>query len=181
MMLSLHHCIRDEPSLNHIMYDLQRAYSNTTGESLRQRNQLREATSLLYADGDQSEQDENFWAESLSSFVDDEDSKSWPELKLTESTGGDGTVTYTSPEEKSYKVLQAQASSIGAASVVSLLRIVWGCVLLEYLETDKVVFGETWSARSKHLSPLPLHGSIGCCERRQSLLPNPFSVPFVYS
>ena len=140
------------------MYDLERVYSNTTKGSLRQRHQLREATSILQADSDQSEKDENFWAESLSNFVDDEDSRSWPELKLTESTTGDGTITYTSPEERSHKDLQAQASSIGAASVASLLRIIWGCVLLEYLESDKVVFGETWSARSECQSHFPLYG-----------------------
>ena len=160
MMLSLHHCIRDEPSLNYIMQDLQLVYFDNTGDSLRPRHQLREAMSLLYADSDQSEKDEKFWAESLSNCVDDEDSKSWPELKLTEQTTGDGTVTYTSPEGISHKDLQAQATSIGAASVASLLRVVWGCVLLEYLETDKVVFGETWSARSKYLSHSPLHGHL---------------------
>ena len=180
-MLSLHHSIRDEPSLNHIMHDLQQVYYNTTRESLRQRHQLREATSLLYADSDQSEQDESFWAKSLSHFVDDEDSKSWPELKLTEQTTSDGTITYTSPDERSHKDLQAQAISIGAASVASLLRVVWGCILLEYLETDKVVFGETWSARSEYLSHCSLHGHTFCYERRQSLSLGPYVVRCVYS
>ena len=179
MMLSLHHSIRDEPSLNHIMQDLQIIYFDTARESLRQRHQLREATSLLCGDSDQSEQDENFWAEYLSNYIDDEDSKAWPELKLTGQTTADGTITYTSPQERSYNDLQAQANSIGAASVASLLRVVWGCVLLEYLETDKVVFGETWSARSKYLSHYSVHAHIYRSERHLSLSLGSFVVPCV--
>lgn len=156
MMLSIHHSIRDEPSLNIIMENLQQAYSsNASDEPLQRRHQLREATSLLYAGSKQSENDENFWAETLSAFRDGEDSKSWPKLKLTDQNNGEGTITYISREEKSHKELQARATRIGAASVASLLRVVWGCVLLEYLETDKIVLGETRSARCKSFPIFP--------------------------
>ena len=150
-MLSIHHSIRDEPSLNFIMEDLQQSYSSgTSDEPLRQRHQLPEATSLLYVETDDSERDEQFWTRMLSTFGDGEDTKAWPELKLTQQKIGEGTITYTSHEEKSHKDLQARATSIGATSVASVLRVVWGCILLDYLETDRVVFGETWSARSEY-------------------------------
>lgn len=148
MMVSTHHAIRDDQSLHTIMTDLQQAYVNDDTRPMQQRNQLRDAVGLLYiADAGQIEQDEHFWSQSLSGFKDGDESRSWPELKLADDGRSEGTITYCWNAADSYNDLRIKAASIGAASLAAVLRVVWGCVLLEYLETDKVVFGETWSAR----------------------------------
>ncbi|KAL9011785.1 MAG: hypothetical protein Q9173_003401 [Seirophora scorigena] len=148
MMVSTHHAIRDDQSLHTIMTDLQRVYVHGDTQLMQQRNQLRDAVSLLYTlDAGQIERDENFWSQSLSGFNDGDESRSWPELKLADDGRSEGTVTYCWNAADSYNDLRIKAASIGAASLAAVLRVVWGCILLEYLESDKVVFGETWSAR----------------------------------
>ena len=37
----------------------------------------------------------------------------------------------------------------GASSAATVLQVAWGFLLAQYLETDKVVFGETWSLRNR--------------------------------
>lgn len=64
--------------------------------------------------------------------------------------------------------LKARAISIGASSVASVLRVAFGCILLEYLETDNVVFAETWSARTEFLSLAEVVGPL------ITVLPVPF-------
>ncbi|KAL8900438.1 MAG: hypothetical protein Q9207_005697, partial [Kuettlingeria erythrocarpa] len=150
MMVSIHHAIRDEPSLGIIMADVEHAYTGEEGSTLPRNHQLCDAVELLYTtDIDRVERDERFWSGALLSFSDEDDSKSWPELKLADDGRIKGTVTYCWAADATYKDLRLQSASIGAASLASVLRVVWGCILLEYLETDKVVFGETWSARSE--------------------------------
>ncbi|KAI4123162.1 MAG: hypothetical protein LQ338_005411 [Usnochroma carphineum] len=150
MMFSIHHALRDEPSLNIIMSDLRDAYTGDPASPVKDRHQLRDAIRLLHTtDGDQGEQAEQFWAKSLSSFADGYESKSWPELRLADTGQSEGTLTYSWNAETSYSDLRVRAASLGAASLAAVLRTVWGCILLEYLETDKVVFAETWSARGQ--------------------------------
>ncbi|KAL8767688.1 MAG: hypothetical protein Q9209_005868 [Squamulea sp. 1 TL-2023] len=150
MMLSIHHAIRDEPSLAIIMNDVEHAYTEHTAASLQQRHKLRDAVSLLFvADVDRIERHERFWSNSLSSFRDRDESNPWPELKIADDGRMKGTVSYYWDATDSYGSLHARSVSIGAASLAAVLRVVWGCILLEYLETDKVVFGETWSARGE--------------------------------
>ena len=150
MMLSIHHAIRDEPSLGIIMKDVAHAYLENTARLIQQRRQLRDAVSLLYIDDfDQSKRHEHFWSNSLSGFNDKDESKAWPELKLADVGRMRGTIKYCWDAQISYKSLRVKSANIGAASLASVLRVVWGCVLLEYLETDKVIYGETWSARSE--------------------------------
>ncbi|KAI4193892.1 MAG: hypothetical protein LQ346_003808, partial [Caloplaca aetnensis] len=150
MMVSIHHAIRDEPSLGIIMADVEHAYTGEDGSTLQLNHQLRDVVSLLYTtDIDRVKGDEKFWIETLSPFRDEDDSRSWPELKLADDGRVQGTLTYCWTADVTYKDLRIQSASIGAASLASVLRVVWGCILLEYLETDKVVFGETWSARSE--------------------------------
>ncbi|KAL8650194.1 MAG: hypothetical protein Q9210_003968, partial [Variospora velana] len=148
MMLSIHHAIRDDRSAQTIMADLQQAYLDNDTQQMQQRHQIRDAVSLLYTiDTDCIERDEKFWSESLSPFNDGDVSRSWPELKLVDDGQNEGTVTCCWDAAESYNNLRIKAAGIGAASLAAVLRVVWGCILLEYLETDKVVFGETWSAR----------------------------------
>ena len=150
MMLSIHHAIIDEPSLGIIMNDVKHAHMGNTARLLQQRHQLRDAVSLFYiADVDQFKRHEHFWSNSLSSYSDKNESKTWPELKLADGGRMKGTISYCWDAKDSYKSLRVRSASIGAASLASVLRVVWGCLLLEYLETDKVVYGETWSGRGE--------------------------------
>ena len=149
MMLSVHHSIRDEPSLRFIMEDLQYDYNRNSSQLPRSRHQIREVIDLLYVDEEQSKRDESFWVDNLSSFEEHEEVEPWLELKLADHDSGDGTIMYKFLLNKSYQNLQAWAKTNGASSVAALIRVVWGYVLLDYLEIEKVVFGETWSARSE--------------------------------
>lgn len=144
----MHHAVRDELSLDLILADLKNAYLDHPARSVQRKRQLRDAISLLNPlDANQLEQDEKFWATCLSSFNGAESSKSWPELKLSEQERSGGTITHFWNADESYSDLRTRAASIGSVSLAAILRIVWGYILLEYLETDKIVFGETWSAR----------------------------------
>ncbi|KAI4176759.1 MAG: hypothetical protein LQ343_000852 [Gyalolechia ehrenbergii] len=150
MMISMHHAIRDELSLGLILEDLKSAYFNDSVSSINQGRQLRDAVSLLYtANTSRIRQDEQFWTACLSPFNDEEGSKSWPELRLSEQKRSGGTTTYSWHAEQRYSDLRARAASIGAVSLAAVLRVIWGSILLEYLETHEIVFGETWSARGE--------------------------------
>ena len=151
MMVSIHHAVRDERSLELIMSDLKSSYLTNHTMRPQQRQQLADAVSLLYtADTNQLFEHEQFWASCLSHVTGDEDPKSWPELKLDSEQNDSGdTITYSWAAERALSDLRARAASIGAVSLAAVLRIAWGCILLEYLETDQLVFGETWSARSE--------------------------------
>ena len=149
LMLSTHHSIRDDSSLDSIMADLASAYLRNADEPSKQRQQLRDATTLLFITPDQSKRDEEFWKAQLSDFIHEEEATTWPELRLSSENPGDGTIMYRWRAEKSLTNLQVRATRIGAASIASLLRVVWGCIILHYLEADKTVFGETWSVRGE--------------------------------
>ncbi|KAL8944651.1 MAG: hypothetical protein Q9216_000348 [Gyalolechia sp. 2 TL-2023] len=150
MMISMHHSIRDELSLGLILTDLKSAYFDDPRRSIKQGPQLRDAVSMLYtASPSRIQQDEEFWTASLSPFNDGEDAKSWPELRLSTQERSGGTTTYSWNAEQSYSELRARTASIGAVSLAAVLRVVWGSILLAYLETNGIVFGETWSARGE--------------------------------
>ena len=168
MMLTTHHSIRDEPSLSHIMDDLQYTYRNNSSQQSRQRHQFREAISILYVGNDQSEKDEQFWAHILSNFEENEEAKSWPELRLTDDKSNNCFISNKCRLDKPYKDLRARAAGIDAMSFALLMKVVWGCILLEYLETDRVVFGETWSARSEASALTAVAGPL------ISVIPVPF-------
>ncbi|KAL8723312.1 MAG: hypothetical protein Q9225_000364 [Loekoesia sp. 1 TL-2023] len=150
MMVSTHHAVRDELSLDFILADLKNTYLDNPARPVQRRRQLRDAVSLLNPpDANRLEQDEKFWTTHLSPFTAGEDSKSWPELKLSEHERSGGTITHCWNADESYSDLRTRAASIGAVSLAAILRVVWGCILLEYLETDRIVFGQTWSARGE--------------------------------
>ena len=168
MMFSIHHSIRDEPSVPLIMSDLYHQYLGKSEEVQPQRSQLRDAISLLHTGTGQRERDQKFWATCLPRYDGLEESKSWPELKLANQGHSEGTVAHSWSAALPCKYLQIKAKSIGATSVASLLRVVWGCLLLEYLETDKVVFGETLSSRGEAASLANVVGPL------ISVIPVPF-------
>ncbi|KAI4203069.1 MAG: hypothetical protein LQ350_002117 [Teloschistes chrysophthalmus] len=150
MMFSMHHAIRDEPSLDMIMADLRIAYITDTSSSLPQRSQLRTAISFLYSPDDgRMKSNQAFWE---SRHADFQSSKSWPEQKLADKGGNAGTTTYEWRTSSAYSNLRKCAVNIGSGSLASILRTVWGFLLCEYLETDQVAFGETWSGRNDTLA-----------------------------
>lgn len=69
-----------------------------------------------------------------------------------------------------YRELQARTASIGATSFASILRTVWGLILLEYLETDKIVFRETQSWRGSDPALVDVVGPL------VTVVPVPFQV-----
>ena len=169
MMLSLHHSIRDEPSLPYLLSDLQAAYTERT--HLPSRHQLRDALPFLLPTTSQTNLDESFWSETLSPFRSSEDdAKTWPELRLSSispspstplTTSGDtGMLIHTWTSPLPYSTLQSQSQRAGALSCASLLRCAFGTLLLSYLETPSVVFGETWSRRSEDVSLADVIGPL---------------------
>ena len=170
MMISIHHSIRDEASLDLILADLSKSYQNIGGGS-KQRHQLREALQVMLPTKNQIDQDEHFWSNALEGFITTDDADSWPDLTGKDMRSEDsapGLLTQTWTLRTSYKDLQVAAFSLGASSVASILRVAWGILLLEYLETDRVVFAETWSNRFDDFTLADVVGPL------MTVLPVPF-------
>ena len=130
MMLTVHHSIRDEPSLDFIIADLKQHYTKLTSQefssdsdvdrsAISQRHQFRDAVSAVLTAKDQPERDEVFWAENLSSFANVAEAGSWPDL-----TGSSPNVvsptepmlassTYVQRLTVPYKQLRARAIELG--------------------------------------------------------------------
>ena len=149
MMVSIHHSVRDEPSLDFILGDVCECYQRLDKES-ENRHQLREALQVMLPTKAQIVQDEKYWSKALDGFDTHDDEKAWPDLtgrKMQSEEEAAGFISHTQTLKMTYKDLHDAALHLGASSVASLLRVAWGTVLLEYLETDRVVFAETWSSR----------------------------------
>lgn len=149
MMVSIHHSIRDEASLDFILEDVSKRYQKTDDGS-GQRHQLRKALQVMLPTKAQTNQNESFWSEALHSFVTTDGANTWPDLtgrNTRREAPAAEFLTHTRALKTSYRDLQDAALSLGASSVASILRVAWGAVLVEYLETDSVVFAETWSNR----------------------------------
>ena len=170
MMISIHHSVRDDASLDYILEDVCKSYQEVRAGS-DQRHQLREALQVMIPAKHQLDQDEQFWSKALENFIVTDDANTWPDLtgKNTRSDGSAAAfITHTSTLKTSYKDLQSAAPSLGASSVASILRVAWGIVLLEYLETDRAVFAETWSKRSDDYTLTDVVGPL------MNVLPVPF-------
>ncbi|MCJ1227990.1 hypothetical protein MMC12_004649 [Toensbergia leucococca] len=170
MMISIHHAVRDEVSLDLILKDVDKSYQND-GEGTKQRHQLREALQLMLPAKAQIDQDEQFWSKALQDFVTIDGANTWPDLSGKNSQSEDRAadfITHTQVLKRSYKDLQGAALSLGASSVASILRVAWGSVLLAYLETDNVVFAETWSSRMDDFTVADVIGPL------TTVLPVPF-------
>ena len=149
MMISIHHSVRDEASLYFILEDVIRSYQRSV-EGSERRFQLREALPFLLPTKAGTVQDEKFWTEALDDFITTDDANTWPDLSGKKAQSEDpaaGLISHTQALTTRYKDLQNAALSLGASSVASLLRVAWGSILLQYLETDRIVFAETWSNR----------------------------------
>ena len=151
MMVSIHHAVRDEMSLELFMEDLRKCYQ-TVRRASKQRHQLREALAVTIPTRNQIDEDETFWKSELASFVNNEEPKLWPDLSGLDVLKQSPTAkisTQTLPLTTPYKDLQDATMDLGASSVASILRVAWGFILLQYLETDSIVFAETWSSRTE--------------------------------
>ena len=149
MMVSIHHSVRDEASLDLILEDVSKSYLKT-GENSKQRHQLRTALGVMLPNKLQISLDEEFWSKALDSFVTSDNANTWPDLTGKNTQNEDPAtelIIHTRALTTSYKDLQDAALSLGASSLATILQVAWGTVLLEYLETDSVVFAETWSTR----------------------------------
>lgn len=170
MMVSVHHSIRDEASLDFILEDVNKSYQKV-GDGSEQRHQLREALQVMLPTKAQIDQDEEFWMKVLENFVSTDVASIWPDLTGKNTRSEDsvaGFISHTRPLKTSYKDLQGAALSLGASSVASILRVAWGSVLLQYLETDNVVFAETWSNRINDSALADVVGPL------MTVLPVPF-------
>ena len=170
MMISIHHSVRDEPSLDFILEDVYKCYQKLDKES-EERHQLREALQVMMPTKAQIVQHEKYWSKALDGFDTHDDAKAWPDLtgrKMQNEEEATGLVSHTQTLNMTYKDLHGAALHLGASSVASLLRVAWGNVLLEYLETDRVVFAETWSNRNDDCKLADIVGPL------LTVLPVPF-------
>lgn len=149
LMISIHHSVRDESSLDFILEDVNKNYQ-TFDKRSGQRPQLREALQVMLPTKTQIKQDKKFWSKALEDFVTTDNANTWPDLTGTNTrrnVPAESFITHTQSLKSNYKALQGAALSLGASSAASILRVAWGITLLEYLETERVVFAETWSRR----------------------------------
>lgn len=146
MILTIHHSIRDDLSLSYLLADLKRAYIDPG--LVQPHHQLKDTLAILLPTNDQRKRDEEYWTKRLTRFSATEETKSWPRLLNGSDEPKDSSVVSRTKMKSSYTDLKTSAISVGASSVASLLRFAWSCILCQYLETDRVVFGETLSARN---------------------------------
>ncbi|KAL8805520.1 MAG: hypothetical protein Q9182_001889 [Xanthomendoza sp. 2 TL-2023] len=165
LMISIHHSIRDELSMDFILEDVWKAYTNHGADK---RNQLRGALKMLLPTVTQIQRDEDFWSEMLQDFCNIDDANSFPNLMGNNTNEVAGFITHGQTLTRTYGDLQIAASHLGAASVASILQVAWGCILLMYLETQSTVFAETWSNRNDDPSLADIVGPL------TSVLPVPF-------
>lgn len=170
MMLSVHHSVRDETSLEFVLEDVSKSYQKVAGRS-NQRHQLREALQVMLPTKAQKDRDDEYWSKTLKDFATTGGATEWPDLtgkKMASEDQDVAFITHTRALNLSYEELQIAALSFGASSAASILRVAWGLVLLEYLGTDSVVFGETWSTRIDEFALADVIGPL------LTVLPVPF-------
>ncbi|MCJ1238634.1 hypothetical protein MMC14_006624 [Varicellaria rhodocarpa] len=151
MMLSIHHAIHDDTSLGFIVNDVWDAYKEL-GKATTQRCQLRDAMAVMLASDTGDCQASKIWFEKLKQFA-DPDAPMWPDLTgRPESLKENNERALTSVEYK-MQILEQDLQhflQMQAVTPIQLIRAAFGCLLLDYLETDMVVFGETISERVFH-------------------------------
>ncbi|KAI4158074.1 MAG: hypothetical protein LQ342_007780 [Letrouitia transgressa] len=170
MMVSIHHSIHDEQSLDFMIEDLSQCYQKP-GMVPSRRHQLREALEVVMPSPYQIHSDEQFWVEKLEGFSNTIGNKIWPDLTGMGKGMNDrktGFLSHVQQFKTPYKDLQQRSANIGASSLAPIVRAAWGCLLLAYLETESVVFAETWSSRSQNSILFDVIGPL------MTVLPVPF-------
>ncbi|KAL8996350.1 MAG: hypothetical protein Q9169_004116 [Polycauliona sp. 2 TL-2023] len=165
MMISIHHSIRDEPSLDFVLDDVWTIYNNGRP---KERHQSQEAMRLLCPTTAQNQQSEKHWTEVLADYATVDDANTFPDLSGDQTKEDEKFITHNQTLSTGYKTLQSAAIQLGATSAASILRVAWGCLLLAYLEAGSTVFAETWSDRTNDPSLADIVGPL------TSVLPVPF-------
>lgn len=143
MMITIHHSIYDGPSLEHLEADLMAHYHRSS--KIAQRFPFSEVVALNSVVHADSETSVDFWKTSLQDFV---------------SLGEDNTETVANQNlsKLQHRILYLRSSisfsrlrqamfQQGLSSIVPILRMAWGMVLAEILESPHVLFAEVLSDR----------------------------------
>lgn len=171
MVITIHHSIRDDIALDYILTDVYQAYIRGNGID-EGRCQLQYALEMLLPTSNDIAKAEEFWAKTLHDFAHQEE-HSWPDLTGRKAADGKNAIDFISQTiqvASPYEELRAASNKLGASSVASMFRIAWGCILLDYLEAEALVFGETSSDR---ISFPALQDAIGPL---LNVVPVPFKV-----
>ena len=170
MMLTIHHAVHDEQSIGFLIEDVYTTYTSSISD-FSYRPQLRDfVAKSLHPTAKSQQQSVEFWSPRLEEFADPE-GLSWPDL-----TGHRETDKHADSEELVSAYMQlsisneefadtAQQLSVSPASVI---RAAFGHLLTSYLETSKVIFGETLSERVHH------RDLEGCVAPMITVLPVPY-------
>ena len=148
MMLSIHHAIYDDPSFGFIVRDVWDAYKGL-GKAMNPRCQLRDAMSIMLASDTNDYRGSKVWLDRLRQFT-DSDATSWPDLTGRREPSKEGAerafVSVTYKLQMFKKGIRSVLQTL-AVTPISIIRAAFGCLLLDYLETEVVVFGEAISER----------------------------------
>ena len=149
MMISIHHVLHDEASLQFLLEDVWNAYSGVTGRSRKQINDVLQLGEFsLESRTDQ----EDYWKQQLGACLDFSHVRV-PDLE------GNQVITRLDDSERlaSYKMQVPVAKQEFELALRTLnispptvFRAAWGHILLLYLDVPNVVFGDVVSQRAYH-------------------------------
>jgi ferricrocin synthase len=146
MVFSVHHVLHDGQSLGYITSDVCCAY----GAEVPSRPQLRNVLPLVLPSNKACLDAQSFWEPELAEYAKLE-VPSWPDLTGERTTPGQAKhrnfITETVRLSFPVSQLEATVAGLGVSSIASVVRAVFGLVLLSYLGNPGVVFAETLSDR----------------------------------
>lgn len=142
MMITIHHCIYDGPSLELLEADV-RAYYDRSSKPTK-RFPLSEAVALRSVINADSKAAMEFWNTSLRAFV----SSTGQEEGLVDQDVSkiQHRVLYLR-SKLSFSKLRRAMVELDLSSIVTVLRMAWGMVLADLLESPQVLFAEVLSDR----------------------------------
>ena len=149
MMLTIHHCLHDQDSIDLIFGSVQSFYEKGEFQATCT-HQLRDVLPFLLRPSEHNDQAESsYWQERLSPFKGSED-VSWPDLTSLRDSNKESDLqalkshfcALSTPKELLCK--RARELSI---SPVALVRAAWGFLVASYLGVAKCVLGEVRSDR----------------------------------
>ncbi|KAL4907117.1 hypothetical protein BDW74DRAFT_175902 [Aspergillus multicolor] len=146
LVLTLHHSIHDEPSLQFIADDVRAAYTYKPP----MRTQLTSALAHVLPSETKYAEAVAFWSSELKLYA-DLDVPVWPDLTGKRVPRGVTPeyklISEAIPLTQSVARLQKAAADLGVGSVASIVRAAWAYVSLSYLGLSGTVFAETLSDR----------------------------------
>ena len=149
IMLTIHHALHDQDSIDLIVGSVRAAYSDQDDSALHN-HQLRDVLPVLLESNEESRQKtESFWCEVLEPFG-DPDAASWPDLSGVRdplhSTNSEALISHFRPLTVSRARLSEAAQKL-SISPTSIIRAAWGLLVLGYFDAEKCVLGEVRSER----------------------------------